>query len=172
MKKTNKSIFLPQVCLLAVILVFAACRESAPLTIYLVRHAEKDLTDKGEDPALTEAGIARAGRLKALLADEPIDLIYSTRYQRNIHTVEPLALAKGLPIAPYEWHGWEPMLEELTGKGAGKTAVICGHGDNLLPMIGFLNGNSPLDSLGAYEYDKIFKVTVKQRKAAVELLTY
>ncbi|MFN2428486.1 MAG: histidine phosphatase family protein [Cryomorphaceae bacterium] len=140
-------------------------------TIYLVRHAEKDLTDTTDNPALTEAGIARAQRLPGVVNTSDIDKIYSTKYRRNLNTVKPLADSLGIEIAIYEWYNWEPMLAEV--RAAKKGAVlICGHGDNLLPMIEHLGATPPVDSLGKHEYDKIFKVRMNGDRADVKMLTY
>jgi hypothetical protein len=59
-----------------------------------------------------------------------------------------------------------------TKKHAGKTVLICGHGDNLLPMIEYLNGKRPQESLGPHEYDKIFKVDYFKNSAVVTVIKY
>lgn len=149
-----------------------ACRSDEPAIIYLVRHAEKDLADTSENPALTTEGLARAERLKAMLLKEPVTAIYSTSFDRNILTVKPLAEAKKVDVLLYEWHNWQPMLRKVRRTGRGKTQVICGHGDNLLPMIEFLDGTPPLDSLGSYEYDKIFRVERQSDTTLVSVIRY
>lgn len=141
-------------------------------TIYLVRHAEKDLADKGEDPALIPEGQARALRLLEELEAVPLHAIYSTRFQRNMNTVKPLAEKKNLSIEQYEWHGYEALMQGLPEKHWGETILICGHGDNLLPMIRLLGAAPPLDSLGAYEYDKLFKVSLSKQDTSVQMTIF
>jgi 2,3-bisphosphoglycerate-dependent phosphoglycerate mutase len=107
-----------------------------------------------------------------MLFKEPVTAIYSTSFDRNILTVKPLAEAKKVDVLLYEWHNWQPMLRKVRRTGRGKTQVICGHGDNLLPMIEFLDGTLPLDSLGSYEYDKIFRVEYGRDSTSVTMTRY
>jgi 2,3-bisphosphoglycerate-dependent phosphoglycerate mutase len=137
-------------------------RPTEPTVVYLVRHAEKDLTDlSAQDPPLTEEGYRRAGHLAERLQNEKVEVILSTRYQRNRNTVQPLAEAKRLRIEEYDWHDHEGVRKLLTGKHAGKTVVFCGHGDNMLPLIALLVAEPPLDSIPAYEYDNLFTVVIQ-----------
>ena len=164
-------------CLALCILAACSTEDANPqTTFYLVRHAEKLQSDtlqgKNEDPPLTSEGLDRANRLKSLLADKKIAAVYSTPYQRNVNTVKPLATGEQVAIEHYEWHNWQPMIEEALGTFKGKTIVVCGHGDNLLPMISYLNGEKPQDSLARFEYDKIFKVEVAADTAVVETIEY
>ncbi len=161
--------------ILLMLLLFLSCQDQST-TLYLVRHAEKEenntMQNQNEDPPLTLEGEQRAEKLKKLLADVSIDAVYSTSYQRNMNTVEPLAIDKNLSIQNYEWHQWSPMIEEILVSYQGKTVVICGHGDNLLPMIEYLDGKRPQESLGTHEYDKIFKVERQGDTALVEVIEY
>ena len=150
---------------------FTACSESQPTVVYLVRHAEKDLNDTTENPPLTTAGLERAERLKEAINVEQIDGIYSTHFERNIATVNPLAQKHGLEINTYDWYNWHSMVDGIKN-AEGKTYVICGHGDNLLPMIEYMAGRSPIDSLGKYEYDKIFRVEISSDTTIVEMISY
>lgn len=132
--------------------------DASETIIYLVRHAEKDLNDTTDNPSLTTEGYARAEKLVGELSDVQPDAIYSTRYQRNINTVKPLAEKYGVEIQKYEWHDTEALANIILEDHLGETVVVCGHGDNLLPLITQLGAEPPLDSLGDYEYDNIFKV--------------
>ena len=134
--------------------------------IYLVRHAEKDLTDTTDDPPLTAEGYARAEKLVEEFSVVQPDAIYSTRYQRNINTVKPLAEKYGVDIQIYEWHDTENLSKTILEDHPGETVLVCGHGDNLLPLIGRLGAEPPLDSLGEHEYDNIFKVVLGTRRNA------
>lgn len=158
-------------------LLLISCGQKNDITtFYLVRHAEKaernTMLNKDENPPLTEKGKARANRLRELLGQQEIASIYSTSYNRNMNTVKPLADAKNISIENYEWHKWQPMLDEALANHTGKTVLICGHGDNLLPMIEYLGGNKPQESLGPHEYDKIFKVEVGSQATKVEVIHY
>jgi phosphohistidine phosphatase SixA len=153
-------------------IVLPACRDRLANTVYLVRHAEKELSDTTDNPPLTAEGKARAGRLKELLSKEKITAIYSTGYDRTLQTVQPLAAAKGITIRSYEWNGWQPVIDEVMAGKAGKTYLICGHSDNLLPMITYMKGKLPQDSIGSNEYDKIFKIETGRDSSRVSVLHY
>lgn len=159
----------------AILIFTTACAEGPEVgqTFYLFRHAEKVLTDDTEDPPLLPEGRERAEKIAALLADVKVDRYYSTRYIRNTATIRPSAEKQGKKIKTYEWHDWEPMIKEITANQYNlKNVVICGHGDNLLPMIEALGCEAPLDSLGGHEYDKYFVVTVRGGKCSVETELY
>lgn len=162
--------------LLFALFIFAtACSESPEegQTFYLFRHAEKVQTDETQDPPLLPEGRERAEKIAELLENVAPDRYYSTRYIRNISTLRPSAEEHGKKIKIYEWHDWQPMLNEITANQYNlKNVVICGHGDNLLPMIEALGCKAPLDSLGAHEYDKYFVVKVRSGECTVETEVY
>jgi 2,3-bisphosphoglycerate-dependent phosphoglycerate mutase len=155
-----------------------SCSPSESFTeIYLVRHAEKAVWDNPDttvmyDPELAPEGILRAESLINILGQKGIEVIYSTLYKRNMGTVQPLAKSKGLEINNYHWYEWQDMLDEIDQKHMGKTILICGHGDNILPMISALNGLPSQDSLASEEYDKIFHLIVSRDSTMVNTLIY
>ena len=61
-------------------------------TIIVVRHGEKT-SDTERDPDLSDAGLARARALAALLADAELAAILTTDYRRTRQTVQPTAAA-------------------------------------------------------------------------------
>lgn len=131
-----------------------------PTTVYLVRHAEKDLTDpSAKNPPLTPAGVTRAAHLAQKLRSISFNAIYSTDFERNRNTVGPLAEQQKLTVNIYEWHDLAGI-QKILNQSRGKTLLICGHGDNLLPIIKNAGAKPPVDSISAYEYDKLFKLTI------------
>lgn len=152
-------------------LISSKGKENESKFIYLVRHAEKDLTDTIDNPPLTPEGEARAQRLMAEFESIHLDQIFSTRYERNVKTVEPLAKSKKVAIEPYEWKEYEGLIKKIK-EGNSTSILICGHGDNLIPMIVLLGGKSPLEELGHSEYDKLFKITYHPQKTKVKMWTY
>lgn len=128
--------------------------------IYLVRHAEKELsnpTDK--NPPLTSQGIARAKRLADKLKKENIKAIYSTQFKRTMSTVQPLADQKKLTIKKYYGVDYEALKKMIEGD-KGKTIVICGHSDNLLPIIKSLGAAPPIENIADTDYENLFKVVL------------
>lgn len=69
---------------------------SGPIRIYAVRHAEKE--SEGDDPGLTEEGLARADALAELLHDVHIDAVYASELIRTQQTVQPTADDHGLEV--------------------------------------------------------------------------
>ena len=162
-------------------LLLATCQEGRPTqetlssdttTIYLVRHAEKDLTDKGEDPALTAEGLTRAQRLMHKFKEIPLHAIYSTRYQRNLNTIKPLAEQKGLKAQQYEAHAYDDLIDDIFEKHEGQAVLISGHSNNLLPIIRSLGATPPQDSIAHDEYNKLFKVQLSAQDTTVLVTTY
>ena len=150
-------------------IILGACNNKESI-VYIVRHAEKDLNDTTENPALTDEGIERALKLKSLIQDIQFEDIYSTEYDRNVNTVLPLADYQGITIKHYEWYNWHSMIEELNEKSG--IFLICGHGDNILPMIEALEGKTEIKELGHHEYDKMFVVKKSGSNTAVEVKVY
>jgi broad specificity phosphatase PhoE len=72
-----------------------------PLTFHLVRHAEK-ATDTTKDPGLSDAGRARAQRLRLRLRGAPLAAVYATAYRRTQATAAPTAHAHALEVRTYD----------------------------------------------------------------------
>jgi 2,3-bisphosphoglycerate-dependent phosphoglycerate mutase len=143
-------------------------------TIYVVRHAEKLTTDaKDQDPALTPEGEARANALAAYLKGKKVDAIYSTKYKRNSLTAKPLAEANKLTATTYEAHDFEALKKQILQNNAGKTVVVVGHSNTILPIVEAFGALKPVAEVADSKYDHIFKVTIKEDgTATVEADTY
>lgn len=165
------------VCLVLSIIIgslFTSCvenEESKTQVFYLVRHAEKELSDPSDNPPLTMQGEERAESLVDVLDDVALDQIFSTSYDRNMNTVNPVANEQDLAVQNYDWHDWQPMLDKML-QSNDSLFLICGHGDNLLPMIEYLGGEKPMESLGKHEYDNVFKVTKTEGEVTVEVIKF
>lgn len=159
-------------CIGTVILSCSSKIKKDEVVIYLVRHAEKDLSDPTNvNPALTAEGEARAEKLVQEMKGVKLEGVYSTKYDRNINTVKPLCSDRDLEIQNYVAFEFSGILDFMkTNKG--KAFLICGHGDNLLPMVDYLGGDRPIESLGHTEYDKIFKIKITDDTCIVEMLLY
>ncbi len=67
--------------------------------LIFIRHARSDSSVQDDfTRPLTETGQAAAASLPELFKDTPINHIYSSPFVRSIHTVKPLADARGLAI--------------------------------------------------------------------------
>lgn len=138
-------------------LSFAAACSSPDLstTVYLVRHAEK-VPDRGlRNPDLTEAGHARAEQLADLLKHSNITRIYTTPFLRNRATVAPLASAVCVVPETYKWEESTALAGSFRSM-PGEHILVCGHVDNLLPMLAAMGCTAPVDSIGSEVYGQLF----------------
>jgi len=113
-------------------------------TYYLIRHAEKEITDD-PNPALTEEGRERAENWAAVFKDVQFDAIYSTNYIRTVSTAEPTAHSQKLKIILY--HPTKIDFRKFIKETKGKTVLIVGH-SNTIP--GFANS-----LIGREKYNQI-----------------
>jgi len=142
-------------------LALAACSPSAPaeekanaddFKIYLVRHAEKEA--EGSDPALTDAGTARAAALADLLEDESIEAVWSSDYVRTRSTAKPLADRLGVDVQTYDPSDLPGFAQALESRA--ETALVVGH-SNTTPALSALLGGEPGNEIDeAGEYDRLY----------------
>lgn len=111
-------------------------KEDATTTYYLIRHAEKDQSDKtNRNPHLTEKGRKRAENWSTILKNVKFDAVYSTDYNRTKETATPTAKTNGLELKFYDPRNMDMVKFKKDTKG--KTVLIVGH-SNTTPM--FTNG--------------------------------
>lgn len=140
---------------------------SAPVVVYLVRHAEKEIADPNEqDPDLTPQGEARAEDLRALLEGQDVDALYATRYIRTINTLKPLADARQLEVRQYEAHDFNNLKQHILQNHRGETVVVAGHSNTLLPIIEAMGAKRPVPDIADNKYDYLFRLTVAPDGAA------
>lgn len=107
-------------------------KEDATTTYYLIRHAEKDQSDKtNRNPHLTEKGRKRAENWSTILKNVKFDAVYSTDYNRTKETATPTAKANGLELKFYDPRNMDMVKFKKDTKG--KTVLIVGH-SNTTPM--------------------------------------
>jgi broad specificity phosphatase PhoE len=89
---------------------------------------------------LDETGRSQAERLVGLLDGRDVSRILSSPYLRCTQTVEPLALARRLPIEHREelaeGASREDVLALLRAAGKGDSVVLCTHGDVVELLLG------------------------------------
>ncbi|QKG56596.1 histidine phosphatase family protein [Hymenobacter sp. BRD128] len=153
--------------LLLSLIVLPAAAKPPVTTIYLVRHAEKDLTPGLTDPPLAPAGEARARLLaQRLRRYHPAALFTTTDTRRTRATLAPLAQATGLTPEVYRAQEPAALASHLRQDYAGKTVVVVGHSNTLLPLLSAL-GVAPLPGeIRDEEYNYLFKVTLREGQPA------
>jgi broad specificity phosphatase PhoE len=137
-----------------------AAQSRGPITVVIVRHAEKAATP-ADDPPLTAEGHARAQALLVAVRDAHVGAIITTQLLRTRSTAEPTATALG--IKP----------EVVTAGGAthaqdvaaairvyvGKTVLVVGHSNTVPAIIEALGAKRPA-AICDSEYDNLFIVTI------------
>ena len=128
----------------------------APLTVFLVRHAEK--VDFSEDPELSELGKKRALELVNILQDTDIEYVHSSDYARTRETATPTALQFDVQVSIYDPRDLAALASKVKAKGG--THLIVGHSNTTPEMAVLLGGDakSPIDD--AKEFDRLYIVTV------------
>ncbi|MBF9220527.1 histidine phosphatase family protein [Hymenobacter ruricola] len=129
-------------------------------TVYLVRHAEKDNASNPADPTLSVAGEARAQELSKVLAGTTPAALFTTDFKRTRATLAPLAAATG--VVPQLYDALQPvtLAALIRTQYAGRTVVVVGHSNTLLPQIEALGVARPVADIAESEYNYLFKVSM------------
>lgn len=156
--------------LLLFIFILGACTPAnQPKTIYIVRHAEKQLV--GEDPELAYVGGIRAKKLAEILADQDIRHVFSTDYNRTRATVAPTAEAAGVEIQSYDPKNQDALVEQLR-KLEGNVLVV-GHSNTVSQLANYFVGDGEkFADLTDLEYDFIYIVEMESKSSSVERKVY
>lgn len=130
-------------------------------TVYIVRHAEKDMADGNvKDPRLTPEGLKRSFDLSAKLEKDEISAIFSTNYIRTIQTAEPLSKRIKKKIQIYDPTIVSDIVRTVNNNYKGKTVLIVGHSNTILPMIRAFGGSTTVTEIKDYDYSYLFKLVI------------
>lgn len=146
--------------LTALTFFFECSSKQESKTIYLVRHAEKQLV--GDDPQLSVAGTVRAKKLAHILADQEIKHVFSTDFIRTRATAQPLVEAQpGLSIEIYDVKKHDELVKELRQRKG--NALVVGHSNTVHHVVNyFVESGDKFPELQDIEYDFIFVVTLEK----------
>lgn len=158
------------ILLFSFLLFLGSCTtQNTPKTIYIVRHAEKQL--EGNDPELAYVGEVRAKKLAQILEKEAIKRVLSTNYTRTKSTAQPTADAAGLTVEIYDPKDQEALIADLrTSEG---NTLIVGHSNTVSQLANaFVSSGEPFANLSDLEYDYIYVVTLDKNSSKVTRKTY
>jgi 2,3-bisphosphoglycerate-dependent phosphoglycerate mutase len=125
-------------------------------TFVLIRHAEKDTTDKSGDPPLTEEGLKRGAKLADIFSDFRIDAVYSTITTRTLYTVDSLCDIKSLPTLPYENKDLKGLVEKVRNSLNEHNVLIVGHSNTIPVLTNYLYGEQVYNQIfDENDYDNI-----------------
>jgi broad specificity phosphatase PhoE len=145
-------------------------RAETPVTVFLVRHAEKETNVA--DPPLTQAGRDRAELLAELLADAGIKAIFTSQYNRTQQTAAPLAKRLGLTVTVVPAKDLDALLAKVRALTPGARALIVGHSDTVPALAHRLTGAEVAELTDA-DYDRLYVATFgKNRDGEVIVLHY
>jgi broad specificity phosphatase PhoE len=136
--------------------------------IFVVRHAEK--LDNTPYSVLSPKGHERAARLRDMLADKKIDMVFATTFQRTQETAQPLASALNQQLRIYRNNAVDSIAAVMKNL-AGKNILLVGHSGNIPSIIEKMTGTK-VAAMKEDEYGKIYTIRVKKRKMSVKEENY
>jgi broad specificity phosphatase PhoE len=160
MKNIIKSIFS-----LTIILCSVSAFSAEPIknsednsyTIYLVRHAEKQIVAGEKNPELTLCGVKRAEQLASILENVKLTSVYSTNYKRTMATAKPTAQQKQLTIKNYNPRELSQFAEQLINEK--QNILVVGH-SNTTPQLAQLISKHSVKELTELEYQELYQVQI------------
>lgn len=135
------------------------------LTVILLRHAEKDISEGADtaNPELSAAGKLRAEKLVEIVRKYQPDAIYSSDYIRTRATVRPLARSRRMMTQIYDTRNLNQM-RDLILSGKIKRVLVVGHNNTTPALANLLIGQEKYKPLAESEYNKIWIIKIKRNK--------
>ena len=160
--------------LLVVLFAFPSCKEHIEkiedviATYYLIRHAEKDRSDKtNRNPELTEEGLQRAENWAKHFKDLKFDAVYSTDYNRTKQTAMPTATANNVELQFY--NPSDMKIEEFIKNTKGKTVLIVGHSNTTPKFANGLLGEEKYEDIADDNNANLYIVTITKNGKTSQL---
>ena len=146
----------------------SSAAQALPVTVFVVRHAEKG--PELPDPSLTEAGQHRAAELARALTDAKITALYTTEFKRTQETLAPLAAATGVTPVHLLARDVDALIASIQSLPPGSRAVVATHSNLVHVIVQRLTGVT-MPQLTDLDYDRLVVVTVtgKEKGSAVVL---
>ena len=159
-----------------------AQEEFKPITVFVIRHAEKEDEPK-QDPPLKKEGVARSQELARILGGANIKAIYTSQFARTKLTADPLAAKTGVTATSLTLKPnpdnlrliSEESTAELINKilqRPGESVLVISH-SNWMPDVIKMLGGDTVPTIDEQKFDDLFIVTVYAKgKAKVVHLKY
>jgi 2,3-bisphosphoglycerate-dependent phosphoglycerate mutase len=154
-----------------------AFAQKKEMTIILLRHGEKDLSDdlNDPDPELSAQGLERARRLVGTIKKYKPAAIYSSNFKRTRATVTPLAEQINpryrTMIQIYDPKNLNELINRMMASGV-KSIVVAGHNTTTPALANLLLKENKYKSLAETEYDKIWIIKIKKGKIKDAVILY
>jgi phosphohistidine phosphatase SixA len=163
-----------KVVLILFLAILALCfRIDVPGTtiIYILRHAEKDLSDpKNQDPELSIEGRERAEALAVKLKGIKLDAAFATKYKRTRQTAFYSANTNKLEVQTYDAQDFRGISELVKTRYNGQKVLIVGHSNTGLELLEAFGAQRPPFTVADDAYDFFFELTIDS-KGKVDLRT-
>lgn len=131
--------------------------QSAPITVFVVRHAEKG--PENPDPPLTEAGQQRAATLARIVGDAGVTALFTSEFKRTRETLAPLAARTGLTPVVIPAGKLDSLITAIRALPPGSRAVVASH-SNLVHLIVQRLSGVQIPELTDQQYDQLAIVEV------------
>lgn len=154
-------------CCLCFNVGYTQTNDSDLYTIYLVRHAEKEVEAGNSNPALTSCGKQRAETLAGFFNAIDLMAIYSTNYVRTRETASPTAKEQQLKIQDYNPRKLKEFAVLL--KERKEDALVVGHSNTTAVLAGLLIG----EEMGSFDesiYNRIYQVVLSKDQGRLHIL--
>ncbi|MFN0058227.1 MAG: nuclear transport factor 2 family protein [Planctomycetota bacterium] len=122
--------------------------------VFVVRHAEK-ATGAGEDPPLTNVGVAQAADLTRLLASVPLRAIYTTPFTRTRSTAAAVAATHALTPIEMAAAKTVELVAQIRATHRGQDVLVVGH-SNTVPAILRALGHAEPPVIDEQQYGQLF----------------
>ena len=152
--------------LFSLVLLIGSCTsQNKPKTIFIVRHAEKQLV-QDPDPELLQVGQIRAQKLAQIVANKEIKHVFSTDYKRTRLTVQPAATQAGVSIQSYDPRNQDTLVEQI--RSLEGNILVVGHSNTVSQLANYFVGNDEkFQDLAESDYDFIYEVTLEKNGSSV-----
>ncbi|WP_193789535.1 SixA phosphatase family protein [Salipiger sp. CCB-MM3] len=114
-----------------------ALATKAQEAVYIIRHAEKELT--GDDPAITDEGKARAAAWAKMLEHVGLDVVFTSDAKRTHQTGAIIAETLGLPLNSVSRANTAGLIDALSFDHEEEAVLVVGHTEtipNILESLG------------------------------------
>jgi broad specificity phosphatase PhoE len=142
-----------------------SCTSDETTTYYLIRHAEKDRTDKtNKNPDLNKKGLERAKKWATYFKNIKLDAVYATNYNRTQQTATPTAESKKLVIKSYNPSKmYDPIFQQNT---KGKRVLVVGHSNTTPVFANKILGEKKYDNMNDSDNASLYIVTISDTKTS------
>jgi len=146
---------------------------SQTTNIYIVRHAEKDISDaNNKNPNLSEIGKQRAKKLLTELKKVKFAAAYSTPFNRTQQTLQPIAEFNKIEITNYNPTDNKKLIEEILSKYSGKNVIIAGHSNTILNILEAFGAKKPFETVSEEDYSNLFHIIISKNKVKLKSSKY